>query len=318
MIEISPCNPENTKVALLYGGKSTERGISLLSGKAVANGLRDAGFITIEFDTAEPHYIDKIEETNPDVVYICLHGKGGEDGCVQGVCKELGLPFTGSGVLASALAMDKSRAKIIYESQGINTPASINVEAGEIVAYEEIAAELGNKFVVKPATEGSAYGVSIVTDNDSFNEAIKNAEELDSNLVIEQYIAGIEITVPIVGNDELMALPIIEIVPKGEFYDFDSKYSAGGADHICPARISEEVQKRCEEAAIAAHKGLGCRGVSRTDMIIDENGIPWVLETNTIPGMTETSLIPDAASHMGIGFSDFCKMMVELALEDAQ
>ncbi len=316
MIEVKACNPTETTIALLYGGKSTEREISLLSGTAVAKGLRDAGFTVEEIDTAEQHYIDRIERLAPDVVFNCLHGRGGEDGCVQGVCVELGLPFTGSGVLASALAMDKPKAKLIYESAGLSTPKSCVVVAGNEPTYSEVAEKLGKKIVVKPAGEGSAFGVSIVEDENSFLESMKIAEELDSEIIIEQYISGTEVTVAVMGNKDLMVFPVLEVVPRGDFYDFESKYSQGGSDHICPARLSDAITAKCQEYALAAHRSLGCRGVSRTDMIIDGDGEPWVLETNTIPGMTETSLIPDVASHIGIGFSELCKLIVDLALED--
>lgn len=318
MISVTPCNPEKITVALLYGGKSSERDISINSGKSVATGLRDCGFNVVEFDTGEPHYIDKLEDLNPDVVFSCLHGKGGEDGCVQGVCEELGLPYTGSGVLASALAMDKAKAKVIYKAFGVATSPSIDVSAGENPSYSQVSEKLGDKVVIKPSCEGSAIGVSIVDNEDSYNKALEEAEKLDSSVVIEKFITGTEITVAVMGNDDLMALPVIEIVPHSDFYDFEAKYSQGGADHICPARLSDEITKKSQDAAIRAHKALGCRGVSRSDFIIDEDGNPWILETNTIPGMTSTSLIPDAARAMGIEFPALCKMIVELGLESAK
>ncbi len=310
-------DPTELTVALLYGGKSNERNISILSGTSVAKGLRASGFKVEEIDTGEPHYIDQLEQLAPDVVFICLHGRGGEDGCVQGVCEELGLRYTGSGVLASALAMDKSKAKVFYRAFGVPTPAARVVTAGEKVTYDEVAAELGRKVVVKPANEGSAFGVAIVDDAIVFDQALRNAQAMDTSVVIEQFIAGTEVTVAVMGNDEPRALPVIEIVPHNDFYDFEAKYAQGGSDHICPARISEELTRICQEESIAAHKALGCRGVSRSDIIIDEEtGTAYVLETNTIPGMTSTSLIPDAARTEGTEFSELCKQIVELALED--
>ncbi len=317
MIQVAPCVPANITVALLYGGKSTEREISIKSAESVNLGLKDCGFKVEMIDTGESGYISALEALKPDVVFNCLHGRGGEDGCVQGVCMELGLPFTGSGVLASALAMDKARAKVFYESSNLNTPASISVSADKRLDYEEASAKLGKKVVIKPACEGSAFGVFIVEDEQAYKHAIDEAFKLDNVVVIEQFISGTEVTVAVLGNDELVALPVLEIIPHGDFYDFESKYAQGGSEHICPARLSEEVTQKCQDISIAAHRILGCRGVSRSDLIIDENDIPWILETNTIPGMTSTSLIPDAARCVGLEFADLCKLIVELALEDS-
>ena len=315
MIQTTPCVPSETKVALLYGGKSSEREISILSAQSTAEGLREQGFEVIEIDTAQPHYIEQLESTAPDVVFNCLHGKGGEDGCVQGVCMELGLPFTGSGVLASALAMDKGKAKVFYTAYGIDTPPSMAVSAAHRPDFSEAKWLCGDKVVVKPACEGSAFGVSIVDNAADYEAAVDAALELDGTAIVERYVAGTEVTVAVIGNDEPEALPVLEIVPHAEFYDFEAKYAQGGSEHICPARIDDEVAKRCQKLSVAAHKVLGCRGVSRSDIIIDGNGDPWVLETNTIPGMTKTSLIPDAARAVGIGFGELCRMIVELALE---
>ena len=317
MFATTRCKPEETKVVLLYGGRSNERDISILSGNAVEKALLALGFPTVKIDAKEPDYIEQMRQAEPDVVFNCLHGRGGEDGCVQGVCHELGLPIIGSGVLASALAMDKARTKIIYASSGISTPKSLSFSKGETVSYADVSAAVGPKIVVKAAREGSAIGVYVVDNEVDFDEAIKEAFDIDSLVVIEQFIAGTEVTVAILGNDEPEALPIIEIIPHSDFYDYEAKYAAGGSDHICPARIPDEVADRCKEQAILAHKALGCRGLSRTDMIIDADGTPWTLETNTIPGMTATSLIPDAARAVGIGFEDLCRLLVELALENA-
>lgn len=317
MINVKACDPKQVKVALLFGGKSSERDISIMSAQSVAKGLRECGFDVVEIDTGQPRYIDKLEQMAPDVVFNCLHGRGGEDGCVQGVCMELEIPFTGSGVLASALAMDKAKTKVFYDKAGLHTAKAWIITDGKRVDYHSVQKMLGDKVVLKPACEGSAFGVSIVDNEQDFEKALDLALSLDNEVVIEQFITGTEITVAVLGNDDVMSLPVIEIVPRNEFYDFDSKYSQGGADHICPARLSEEVTKSCQEAGIAAHKVLGCRGVSRTDMIVDKNGTPWLLETNTIPGMTSTSLIPDAARSMGIEFKDLCKLIVDLGLEDS-
>lgn len=319
MICTHACNPEKTKVVLLKGGKSGEREISLLSGTECARALREKGFEVTEIDTVENNLIDKIKNAKPDVIYIALHGRDGEDGCVQGVCEILNIPYTGSGVLASALAMDKSKAKLLYTASNLPTPPSQTLYQGNnTFAIEDIINKIGNKCVVKPANEGSALGVSIVNTASELKNAIENAFKFDTEILVERFVEGTEVTVAILGNDNLEALPVIEIVPQdtSEFYDFEAKYAAGGSTHIIPARLSDEQIKECQRIALAAHKALGCRGVSRSDLIVDNAGICWLLETNTIPGMTETSLLPDAARKIGIEFNDLCTLLVNLALED--
>ncbi len=316
MLNTRPCDPASTKVLLLKGGTSGEREISLVSGAAVAKALREMGFDVTEVDTGEDGYLHTIIETPSDVVFICLHGKYGEDGTMQGLCELLGKPYVGPGVLASALAMDKARAKHLYVAAGLSTPTSFVLSRDDEYTIDKIVAAVGERCVVKPTTEGSALGVTIVHDPADLQAAIDTVFAIDSTALIESYVSGIEVTAAVMGNADPIALPIIEIIPQNEFYDFESKYAPGGAQHICPARISDEATQACQKAAIAAHEALGCKGVSRTDIIIDDAGTCWVLETNTIPGMTATSLLPDAARAIGIEFPDLCKKMVELALED--
>lgn len=317
MITTTPCDPKTTKIVLLKGGTSGEREISLKSGGACAKALREEGFEVEEIDTAEEGMLQAIIDAKPDVVFIALHGKDGEDGCVQGFCELLGVPYTGPGVLASALAMDKMRAKVFYRSAGLNTADWITVEAGQEYDLKGIIETVGNKCVVKPTHEGSALGVHIVEGIEELQEAIEEAITHDSSVVVESFVQGTETTVAVIGNSNPEVMPVIEIVPQagGGFYDFTAKYAIGGADHIIPARLDEETTKNCQDAALLAHQALGCVGVSRTDIIVDENGKPWVLETNTIPGMTATSLLPDAASKCGIEFGPLCRMLVELAIE---
>lgn len=309
------CVPENTTVAVLYGGRSSERDISIHSGKAVAAALVEAGFPIVEIDTGVKGYMQSLEDSGCDVVFIALHGKGGEDGSVQGVCEELGLPYTGSGILASALAMDKVHSKIVYRDAGIPTPESAVLRTGDEWTVDQVAQRLGEKTVVKPANEGSSVGMSIVHHASELEDAIELAFEKDNEVLVEQFVEGAEVTVAVVGNDELTALPIIQIVPRNEFYDFDAKYAPGGSQHLCPAPIPDDQTARCKELSLAAHRALGCRGVSRSDFIIDAEGTPWILETNTIPGMTATSLIPDAARVDGVSFPELCAHLVNLALE---
>lgn len=305
------------KIALLAGGTSGEREISRASGRGAQQALEEAGFSVEVLDPARKEELIKLASGEYQVAFLCLHGKGGEDGVIQGFLEAVGLPYTGSGVLSSALAMDKGKAKLVYEQNGILTPRSLLLKRGAArLVAEEIAAELGLPCVVKPATEGSALGVFIVDTAEGIDEAIDKAFEIDEELVLESYISGLELTAAVLGNDDLTALPLIEIIPTHEFYDFESKYAPGGSKHICPARIDDEAAEAIKELAMAAHKALGCKGVSRSDFILDEQGRPWMLETNTLPGMTSTSLLPDSARAAGISFPELCTMLVEFALEE--
>lgn len=320
MIATKPCVPEQTRVTLLKGGKSGEREISLASGAACAEALRGEGFPVVEIDTADSDMLQQILDSKPDVVFLALHGKDGEDGCMQGFLELMEVPYTGPGVLASALAMDKVKAKVMYRAAGLPTAQSLTLLAGEDYNPEAIIETVGEKCVVKPAREGSALGVHIVEGAAELGVAIAEAFQHDTEVLVESFVAGTEITVAVLGNDHPEVLPIIEIVPQesSEFYDFEAKYASGGATHICPARLDNETTELCKQYALRAHDALGCRCVSRTDMIIDGQGKPWLLETNTIPGMTATSLLPDAASKVGLEFGPLCRKIVELALENAR
>ena len=307
--------PSKCKVALLAGGTSGERDISLASGKGAKDALEEAGFVVEWIDPAQKEDLKKLIDDDFDVAFLCLHGKMGEDGTVQGMLELLSIPYTCSGVLASATAMDKAKSKALYEFGGISTPVAATLERHEDYSVDAIAEKVGIPCVVKPATEGSALGVEIVENLDDLAGAIDRAFEIDSLVLVEQFVQGTEVTVAVLGNEKPEALPIIKIVPRGEFYDFDSKYAPGGSQHICPAPLDESVSDTLKELANRAHCVLGCRGVSRSDFIIDEDGKPWILETNTIPGMTATSLLPDAARAAGITFPELCTRLIELALE---
>lgn len=318
MITTKPCVPAVTKVALLKGGTSGEREISLKSGAACADALREEGFDVVEIDTGQPDALQQIIDEKPTVAFLALHGKGGEDGCMQGFCELLSLPYTGSGVLASALAMDKERSKVIYDAVGLKTAPWVTVHASEDHDANAIIDKLGNKVVVKAAHEGSSLGVYIVEGATDLEMAIGEALTFDSTVVVEKFVKGTETTVAVLGNDSLEALPVIEIVPQGDStsYDFTAKYAVGGSKHIIPARLDERTTAACQEAALRAHEALGCKGVSRTDIMVDEEGECWVIETNTLPGMTSTSLLPDTAGKVGISFGALCRLLVELALEE--
>ena len=307
--------PEDLRVALLAGGASDEREISLASGRGAGNALREAGFSVTELDPAEKKDLQNLIAGNYDVAFLCMHGKMGEDGTLQGFLEMIGLPYIGSGVWSSALAMDKAKSKLFYENAGIQTPVSVTLYSPDDMSVEDILSTVGESCVVKPATEGSALGVYIVKGADEVKDAIGKAFELDSEVLAETFVKGTELTIAVLGNEQLEALPVIQIVPRNEFYDFESKYAPGGSQHLCPAPLNAEATEKVQTMAKAAHRALGCSGISRSDFIMDENGEFWILETNTLPGMTETSLLPDAARAAGIEFPELCTRLIELALE---
>lgn len=309
-------DPSGIKVALLAGGASGERDISLASGAGAREALIEAGFAVDTFDPAVKSDLKALIDGRYDVAFICLHGKYGEDGTIQGLLEVIGLPYIGSGVWSSSIAMDKARAKVFYRHFNINTPVGVTLHRGKPYNVDTIVSKAGVPCVAKPANEGSAIGVHIVNDAAELADAIEAVFKIDNEVIVETYIDGTEMTVAVLGNSDPQALPVIEIVPKNDFYDFESKYAPGGSEHICPARIDEPTTARVQEIAVAAHKALGCRGMSRTDIIMDKQGVCWVLETNTVPGMTSTSLLPDAARKAGYTFPQLCTKLIELALED--
>lgn len=304
------------KILVLQGGRSAEREISLKTGAQVSEALRAVGHETLSVDSADPDFISQIQSYGPDAAFICLHGRFGEDGTVQGMLELIEVPYVGSGVLASALAMDKTMSKHIYAHFGIPTPAYEVLYRGDDFDAEQLTAALGEKTVVKPASEGSSFGMTIAHSAGELPAAIELAFEYGATVLVEAFVAGAEVTVGVIGNDELLALPTLEVIPEHEFYDYESKYVPGMSTHIVPANISEEAREECRDVALRAHRALGCRGMSRTDTIVTSSGEVLVLETNTIPGMTETSLLPDAARAAGIEFPELCDTLVRLALED--
>lgn len=313
----SSIDPSKMTVALLCGGASEEREISLASGKGAKAALEEAGFTVKVFDPTVRDDLAALVAGHFDVAFLCLHGKYGEDGTVQGMLEVLGIPYIGSGVWASATAIDKIKAKVFYRHHGIATPESLTMYGSPSYTGAQIIEKLGSPVVVKPANEGSALGVHIVQTAEEADAAVAEAFQHDTEVLVETYIKGDEFTVSVLGNDQPFALPVIKIVPKSEFYDFESKYAPGGSQHLCPAPISDEDTQKIQATALAAHKALGCRGVSRTDIIMDASGKCWTLETNTVPGMTATSLLPDAGRAAGISFPELCTKLIEFALEDA-
>ncbi|MGI5853806.1 MAG: D-alanine--D-alanine ligase family protein [Bacillota bacterium] len=309
------------RIAVIMGGKSGEREISLKTGRNFVDSLKRSGCTVASFDI-DDQLIKNLQDFRTELVFIALHGKYGEDGTIQGMLEMMGLPYTGSGVLASALAMDKMMSKRIFAYENIPTPKGVCIHIRDLEKEdrrqikERVLQKTGWPVVIKPLLEGSSLGVTILNDPDGFWKAVEKAFQYDQTVLVEQFISGVEITVGVLGNNEPRALPVIEIVPVlGGFYDYDSKYTIGGSDHIIPARIPQEVQDLASELAIHAHLVLGCRGYSRTDLIVDKEGVPFVLEVNTLPGMTETSLVPDAARAAGISFDELLLEIGRLALE---
>ncbi len=307
--------PADVRVAVLKGGTSAEREVSLNTGAQVAAALVQRGFDVVEIDTGDRSFIETLSRSDAQVAFICLHGRFGEDGTVQGLCELLELPYVGSGVLASALAMDKVMSKHFFACAEIPTPDYVAVVRGHDFDTSEMVARLGDKTVVKPSNEGSAIGVTIVHEPAELPAAIGHAFNYDRHVLVEKFVPGVEVTVGVLGNEHPFALPTLEIVPEHEFYDYESKYLPGMSRHIIPARIPEQARVECEQLAVAAHLALGCRGMSRSDLIVTAEGECLLLETNTIPGMTTTSLLPDAARAAGIEFPDLCLRLVELAME---
>lgn len=310
------------KVLVLAGGRSREREVSLRSGKAVAEALGSKGHEVTLWDLNEVS-VGNIEAERPEVVFLALHGKYGEDGTVQGLLDILDLPYTGPGVLASAMAMNKVLTKKLLAYEGLPTADfllydfhGISVSEADIEnVVKEIITELGIPVVVKPATEGSSIGTSIVKTEEALVGALRAALEYDREIVVEKFIDGVEVTAAVLGNDDPTVLPLIEIVAENEFYDYEAKYNPGMSHHIIPARISDRARQRATELAGEVYKVFQCQGFSRVDFIIDADDNPLVLEINTIPGMTAMSLFPDAARAAGMEFTELCERIVELALE---
>jgi len=328
---------DRLRVAVLMGGTSAEREVSLSSGRKVMGALdreryqatavdlasltqaRARGLAQLLFSPAEAGgAAGEAAETSagrPGVVFIALHGGAGENGTVQGLLEMLGIPYTGSGVLASALAMDKVISKKLFEREGIPTPPWVELRASQREAGgRAVLTELGLPCIVKPACEGSTIGVTVVREVEQIPAALDTAFAYGPAALAERFIEGTEITGGVLGNEEPQVLPLIEIVPAGGFYDYDAKYTPGATQEIIPARIPERLAERARALTAAAHRVLGCRGMSRVDMMTDGEQV-YVLEVNSIPGLTETSLVPRAAEAAGISFPELVDRLIALALE---
>ena len=291
------------KVAVLLGGPSAEREVSLSTGRECASALRETDFEVVEID-AGADLVSRLQDVRPDVVFNALHGRWGEDGCVQGLLEWLQLPYTHSGVLSSALAMDKERTKEIYRAVGLPVVDSVIASRADI----EAAHAMRPPYVVKPYNEGSSVGVYLVQE--AANGPPTLAPDLPEMLMVEAFVPGRELTTTVMGD---RALGVTDIVTDG-WYDYHAKYAPGGSHHVVPADVPDEITADCLDFALRAHQALGCRGVSRTDFRWDDTkgraGL-ILLETNTQPGMTPTSLVPEQAAHAGIDFPALCRWMVE-------
>ncbi len=304
------------RVTVLMGGISTEREVSIRSGQAVVKGLKEAGYsvIPVVVDDTRLEGLDKLDT---DVVFIAMHGYFGEDGGIQDLLESKGLPYTGSDVTASRTAIDKVKSKRIFRAHGLCTPNFTVITQDK---FDKKGLDKGFKLeslplVVKPSRNGSSIGVTIVRDEAGLVPALEVAFQYDDMVILEDFIEGREFTVGVLGEE---ALPIIEIKPSREFFDYEAKYKDINTSYILDPNISEGVWKQMQGLAIKAHKALGCRDFSRVDMMCDERGVPYLLEVNTIPGLTERSLLPKAALAGGISFSQLCSKIVDLALSRSE
>lgn len=294
------------KIAVLMGGPSSERAVSLATGAGVAKALRSLGADVSEIDVENS---DFALPNDTELAFIALHGTFGEDGQVQQILEDRGVPYTGEGIEGSRLAFDKIRSKEKFQAHGVATPAWEIIRAGD-------QPSLPLPYVIKAPRQGSTVGVYIVKEGAKIAAALSEAAQYDDELLIEQFVAGRELTVGVLGD---LALPIIEIIPKSGFYDFNNKYpflnpqGGGGAEHVCPAKIPNDLTSAIQDLALRAHRSLGLKVYSRVDVMLSEKSEPFVLELNTIPGMTEASLLPEAAAVAGVSYPQLCLRIIELS-----
>lgn len=310
---------KSLRVVVLCGGWSDERDVSITSGNECRKALLECGVKKVDLlDIAEDRFAEKLAGGNYDVAFPALHGRFGEDGCIQGMLEVMHIPYAFSGVFASAVATQKEAAKVLYAKAGIRTPRGVDLPAGAKLTQEQkdaLVSELGLPLFVKPSGNGSSFGITRVTESSKLQEAVDLAGSEGERVLIEECVVGTEITVPVIGNADPHALPIVEIVTGADFYDVKVKYEPAELHHVIPARLAPAVYAKAQDAAVAAHKALGCAGCSRSDFIVTQMGEPVILETNTIPGMTPASLLPDSARHGGIEFPELCAKFIELAVE---
>jgi D-alanine-D-alanine ligase len=301
------------KIGVLMGGLSSEREVSLASGKAVLKALTGKGYDAVAVDVGRDA-AEQIGKSGIEIAFNALHGKLGEDGAIQGLLEIMGITCTGSGILASAMGMNKIVSKTLFKSYGLQIGPYVVVARGDRDALRTAEKEIGYPLVVKPSSEGSSVGVSLVHATGELEPAATLAFRYDPEILIERYIKGMEVQVGVLGE---RALGAIEIVPKDVFYSYKAKYETGGSDHFFPARVPPDVYRRTLDAGLLAHRALGCRGYSRVDFIIDNDGVPYILEVNTLPGMTATSLLPEIAQGAGIAFPELVEEILRLAIQES-
>jgi len=310
------------KIAVLMGGRSLEREVSLRSGRRVCDALTERGYRVVPLDVT-PELVSTLRSERPDAAYIALHGKDGEDGTVQEVLEFLGIPYTGPGVVASTLAWDKAVSKRLFREHGIPTPEWVTFttaafkQMGAATALDLVPGAVGDfPLVVKPAEQGSALGLTRVTSAEELPNALMNALSYGDKALVERWIDGVELAVSVIdGADGVRVLPPVEMVAKSGLFDFSAMYTPGETDYYVPARLDEAVTAEVVRLAAGVHQLLGCRHVSRVDMVVGADGVPQVLECNTSPGMTETSLLPMAAEAVGISFQELVELLTRATLD---
>lgn len=306
---------KNQVVAVVMGGPSAEREVSLNTGAAIANALREYGYTNVvEIDLDPRNFGKQLAESKAEVVFNAVHGLYGEDGRLQTLLEIREMPYTGSGMIASVSCMDKVITKRMLRDAGISTPACLIVNKKESGIKEKIMQRFSLPVVIKPASQGSSIGVEIVKEEKQLDEALTNAFKYSRDILVEEFIGGKELTVSMMQKDgEVVALPVIHIAPHSGMYDYHSKYTKGATEYICPADLDEETTKKVQEISKKAYEVLGCSGVARADVMLDEEGNGYVLEINTVPGMTATSLVPKAAAAAGISFPELCNIILQSA-----
>ena len=304
------------RLALIAGGVSGEREVSLAGAAEVEKALDTKKYEVVRYDPATDLAKIAADADQLDAAFILLHGIHGEDGTVQGYLELLGIPYQGAGVLGSALAMDKNLAKTMYQLHGLPVAAWEMADRQDIAAPESLLTKLSLPLVIKPVRQGSSLGMSIVRQEDQLPAALEKAFEHDGEVMVEEFIQGREITVGVIGNEELMPLPLVEIIPdeRYDFFDYEAKYKPGASREVCPAEVEDYIRDKAQEYGLIAHKALQLKGYSRTDMIVRGDEL-FILETNTIPGMTSTSLLPQAAAKAGLDFAALLDRLIELAME---
>jgi len=305
--------PFEAKIGVLCGGMSNEREVSLRSGKNCYDALLRLGYKNVEMIDVDKNIAQTLLDKGIEIAYIALHGRYGEDGCIQGLLEILGIPYTGCGVRASAIAMNKDCTKTVLEKYNIPLIKSVTVTENDDINLETLG--LNYPVMVKPVCEGSSIGMTKVNKPEELKQAIDVALKCDKNVMIEEYIQGISMTVGVLdANNKTFATPILEFRTKTEWYDYEAKYTEGMTQFILPAEISPEMTEKIQDLAVKSHKAVGAKGMSRVDFLLSEDQIPYVLEINTIPGMTDLSDLPAQAKAMGIDYDNLVKIILNSAL----